>query len=141
MGTDILETASGLLIDPDGRILMGLRAAWKRVGADQWDAIGGRLESGETMEQALVRELGEEIGVEATHFEWLASIPEPRADLYGEALHHVFAVYAWNGAPANICDEHTEIRWFTAAEIAALSDTTDLDFPDLVAMALRLRPA
>ncbi len=134
MPADIVETAAGLLVDGQGRVLLGLRASWKRVAPDLWDAIGGRVEPGETMEMALVRELREEIGVEAERFHWLASIPEPRPDLYGQALHHVFAVDRWRGEAFNACDEHVEIGWFTEAELLTLA-TTDFDFPDLVRRA------
>ena len=132
MPTPLVQTASGLLLDAEDRMLLGLRSSWKRVWPDLWDAIGGHLEPGESVETALVRELIEEIGITATEFLLLGSFPEPRPDLYGEALHHVFAVTAWTGGqPSNVCDEHSEIRWFTLDELAALTNTTGFDFPDL----------
>lgn len=139
MSDDVVQTASGLLIDAEGKVLFGLRSSWKRVAPDRWDAIGGRVEPGEAVETALVRELQEEIGIVATRFRLIASIPEPRPDLYGAALHHVFAVTAWTGRPSNVCDEHSEIRWFTADEVLYLPNTTDFDFGHLLALAAKAR--
>lgn len=50
---------AGLLVQ-GGRVLLGLRAGWKQVYPSHWDAIAGRVEQGETVEAALVRELSEE---------------------------------------------------------------------------------
>jgi 8-oxo-dGTP diphosphatase len=131
-----VQTAGALLVDAEGRILLGLRSSWKKVAPDRWDAVGGHVEPGESPEMALVRELREELGVTATAFRLIASLPEPRPDLYGEALHHVFAVTGWTGGdPSNACDEHSEIRWFRAEEVGGLSNTTDFDFGRLVELA------
>jgi len=136
MSEPLVQTASGLLLDAEGKMLLGLRSPWKRVWPDLWDAIGGHVEPGESIEAALVRELNEEIGVTPTDFRLLGSFPEPRPDLYGEALHHVFAVTAWTGGhPSNVCDEHSEIRWFTLDQVLALTNTTGFDFAHLFALA------
>ncbi len=121
-------------------MLLGLRASWKRLWPNLWDAIGGHLEPGEGVETALARELREEIGVSPTEFRLVGSFPEPRPDLYGEALHHVFAVTAWaGGQPSNICDEHSEIRWFTLDQVRTLTNTTGFDFPHLFELARAAR--
>jgi 8-oxo-dGTP diphosphatase len=137
MSEHVVQTSAGLLVDGEGRILLGLRSSWKRVAPDRWDAIGGHVELGETIEMALIRELQEEIGVTATSFRLVASLPEPRPDLYGNALHHVFAVTAWDGGQqSNICDEHSEIGWFTPDEVMALPNTTDFDFDHLLPLVM-----
>ena len=136
MSEEMPQTAAGLMLDAEGRVLLGLRSSWKRVAPERWDAIGGHLEAGESPEMALIRELQEEVGVTPTDFRLIASLPEPRPDLYGLALHHLFAVTGWSGGPpANICDEHSEIRWFGIDEVLALSNTTDFDFGHLLALA------
>ena len=58
----ITEVAVGVLVDPDGRFLLTSRPAGK-VYAGYWEFPGGKLEAGETVEQALRRELHEEIGI------------------------------------------------------------------------------
>ncbi len=57
-----VEVAVGVLLDAQGRFLLTSRPAGK-VYADYWEFPGGKLEAGETVEQALRRELHEEIGI------------------------------------------------------------------------------
>ncbi len=58
----LTEVAVGILIDAQGRMLMTTRPAGK-VYAGYWEFPGGKLEAGETVAQALRRELVEELGV------------------------------------------------------------------------------
>jgi 8-oxo-dGTP diphosphatase len=57
-----VEVAVGVLIRDDGAFLLTSRPAGK-VYAGYWEFPGGKVESGESVEQALRRELAEEIGV------------------------------------------------------------------------------
>ncbi|MFP8779299.1 NUDIX domain-containing protein [Hydrogenophaga sp. RWCD_12] len=58
----VTEVAVGILIDREGRYLLTSRPAGKAY-AGYWEFPGGKLEAGESVEQALRRELQEEIGV------------------------------------------------------------------------------
>lgn len=58
----VTEVAVGVMIRPDGSFLLTSRPAGK-VYAGYWEFPGGKLEAGETVEQALRRELTEEIGI------------------------------------------------------------------------------
>lgn len=58
----VVDVAVGVLMAPDGAFLLTSRPAGK-VYAGYWEFPGGKLEAGETVEQALRRELQEEIGV------------------------------------------------------------------------------
>lgn len=58
----VIEVAVGVLIDTSGAFLLTSRPSGK-VYADFWEFPGGKLEAGETVEQALRRELQEEIGL------------------------------------------------------------------------------
>jgi 8-oxo-dGTP diphosphatase len=57
-----VDVAVGVLIDAEGRFLLTSRPAGK-VYAGYWEFPGGKLEPGETVEQALRRELHEELGI------------------------------------------------------------------------------
>jgi 8-oxo-dGTP diphosphatase len=61
--SDWVQVAVGIVRDRQSRILMTSRPASK-VYAGWWEFPGGKLESGETVEQALVRELAEELGLQ-----------------------------------------------------------------------------
>ena len=58
----IVEVAVGVLIRDSGQFLLTSRPVGK-VYAGYWEFPGGKLEVGETVEQALARELNEEIGI------------------------------------------------------------------------------
>lgn len=58
----ITEVAVGVLLQPNGDFLMTSRPAGK-VYAGYWEFPGGKIEAGETVEQALRRELIEELGI------------------------------------------------------------------------------
>lgn len=58
----VVDVAVGILINPEGMMLMTTRPPGK-VYADHWEFPGGKLEAEESVEQALRRELQEEIGV------------------------------------------------------------------------------
>ncbi|HEY1102750.1 MAG TPA: NUDIX domain-containing protein [Burkholderiaceae bacterium] len=58
----VVQVAVGVLVRPDGDFLLTSRPAGK-VYAGYWEFPGGKLEPGETVEQALRRELHEELGI------------------------------------------------------------------------------
>jgi len=53
------------LIDSDGRVLLAQRPAGKSM-AGLWEFPGGKVQSGETPEAALIRELKEELDIDVT---------------------------------------------------------------------------
>jgi 8-oxo-dGTP pyrophosphatase MutT (NUDIX family) len=120
------------MMNEDGRFLLGLRASWKSAWPNHWDVIGGRVEAGETPEAAMVREVREETGVVPTSFRWLACFPERRPDLHGEGRHHIYLVTSWEGGePRNICDEHSDLRWFLPLEVAIIPNLVDDSYREL----------
>jgi len=59
----VVEVAVGVLIRPDGQFLLASRPEGKPY-AGYWEFPGGKLEAGETVAQALARELHEELGIQ-----------------------------------------------------------------------------
>ena len=89
-----VDVAVGVLIDGDGRFLLTSRPEGK-VYAGYWEFPGGKLEAGESVEDALRRELIEELGITigAVH-PWkvdLMDYPHARVRL------HFCKVYDWTG--------------------------------------------
>ncbi len=70
----LVDVAVGILLHPDDRFLLTSRPPGK-VYAGYWEFPGGKLESGETILQALGRELQEEIGILVQHAQaWRSEI-------------------------------------------------------------------
>ena len=63
MSSNLLLVVACALVDPDGRVLLARRPEGKQH-AGLWEFPGGKVEPGESPEQALVRELREELGIE-----------------------------------------------------------------------------
>ena len=63
-----IPVAVGIARDPMGRLLVGQRPACKDYPG-KWEFPGGKLESGESVYKALVREFREELGLEITRAE------------------------------------------------------------------------
>ncbi len=89
-----VEVAVGVLVREDGAFLLTSRPAGKAY-AGYWEFPGGKLEAGETVEQALRRELFEEIGITiAAAVPWKVELVD-----YPHALVrlHFCKVFAWSG--------------------------------------------
>jgi 8-oxo-dGTP diphosphatase len=96
----------------DGRVLACERSAPREV-AGRWEFPGGKVEPGETDEQALARECVEELGVRVT----VGARVGPDVPLaHGRAVLRVFAVdLIGDDRPAAL--EHTDMRWLGPDEL------------------------
>jgi 8-oxo-dGTP diphosphatase len=125
---NVTRYACGLPIR-NGQILLGKRSPHRRIYPGVWDVIGGKVEAGETVEQALVRELREEIGVEPTLFEPIGIVEDNSLAAGGVMTYHMFLVRGWlGGTPAIRDHEHTKIAWFSPADAAAIPDLAVEDY-------------
>lgn len=103
----------------DGQVLLAKRSPHRRAYPDRWSFPGGHVEAGETFEQALRRELQEELGISPQTYQPLEEIADPEA---ADTTYHLYAVTAWTGVPIIRDDEHTALTWFTLGSAAALDD-------------------
>ena len=106
-----------------GRILLGRRSPHRRAYAGRWDVIGGHVEDGETMDEALRRELAEEIAVMPLAWERLCTVLDQGPQARGEATYHMHLVRSWTGEGPRMANrEHSELGWFLIEEACALAD-------------------
>lgn len=100
------------LIQKDGRFLICQRPAHKARGL-LWEFVGGKVESGESKAQALIRECREELGVTVTVQDVFMEVTHEYPDL----TVHLTLFYARiaEGEPQKL--EHNDLRWITPREI------------------------
>jgi NAD+ diphosphatase len=102
-----------LIADRSGeRALLGRQAAWP---SGRYSTIAGFVEPGESLEDAVLREVAEETGVEIAEQRYVASQPWP----YPSSLMLGFQAIARTDAIRLRDGELEDARWFTRAELAA----------------------
>ncbi|KND28359.1 MULTISPECIES: (deoxy)nucleoside triphosphate pyrophosphohydrolase [Streptomyces] len=112
----------------DGRLLAARRSAPPEL-AGRWELPGGKVEPDESPEQALVRELREELGVEAKSAE---RVPGEWPVRPGYVL-QVWIAHLLSGEPRPL-EDHDELRWLTVDEVWDV-DWLDQDVPAVMEAA------
>ena len=110
----MLLVSAVALIDRDGRVLLAQRPAGKRM-AGLWEFPGGKIETGETPEAALIRELGEELGIDTAES---CLAPLTFASHSYDDFHLLMLVYVcrkWSGTPRPL--EGGELAWVRASRL------------------------
>ena len=104
-----------LFLQKEGEVLLAMKK--RGFGVGRWNGVGGKLEEGETLEQATVRECQEEIGVTPLTFHKVGEL-----DFYGgpteEAWHmfvHAYICTKWEGDPVET--EEMAPKWYKVEEI------------------------
>ena len=99
-----------------------------RPDAGRWGFPGGKIEPGETVAAAALRELGEETGVAADAVEVLTAVDVIRRD--GAVLHHyvlIAVLCRWKDGEGAAASDAEEIGWFDLAAIRALEKRPDVE--------------
>jgi 8-oxo-dGTP diphosphatase len=106
-----IPVSAGLLIK-DNRVLIGQRPE-NHTLAGLWEFPGGKIELGESPEQALARELNEELGIEAV----VGDLKIACTHSYGGVgiIILFFEVLFWKGEPKT--KHHMNLEWVTAEEL------------------------
>lgn len=107
-----LQVAVGVVKNPEGKILISLRHADLHQGG-LWEFPGGKIEEFETAEQALVRELKEEINITVTAATPLITVKHQYPDRLVQL--NVFLVEQFLGEAKSL--EGQPFKWVTPAEL------------------------
>ncbi|CAM3671579.1 NUDIX domain-containing protein [Polynucleobacter brandtiae] len=102
----ITEVAAGILLDSEGRYLLGQRPEGKPY-AGYWEVPGGKIESGESVFDALKRELQEELGIDIDASQELTVLEYDYPHAYVRL--HVSVIRQWSGTPAGC--EGQQLSW------------------------------
>ncbi|WP_238372109.1 (deoxy)nucleoside triphosphate pyrophosphohydrolase [Heliomarina baculiformis] len=102
------------LVDPDGRVLIAQRPEGKAM-AGLWEFPGGKVEPGETPEEALIREMQEELGIDT----WASCLaPLTFASHKYDDFHLLMPLFVcrkWHGIPRS--RENQALKWVRAQDL------------------------
>lgn len=110
-----IEVAAGVILDDQGLILVALRPQHAELGG-YWEFPGGKVESGETIENALSRELAEELAIQVNTAQPFLTIEHVYAKR--KVILHIFKVKDFSGEAVG--NEGQTLRWVTLAELGSL---------------------
>ena len=108
MGLKIVLVAACALVDVDGRVLLARRPPGRPM-AGLWEFPGGKVEEGERPEQALIREMSEELGIAIAE---ACLAPLTFASHTYETFHLLMPLYVcrrWQGVVTAL--EGQELAW------------------------------
>jgi 8-oxo-dGTP diphosphatase len=107
-GLDVLVVAACALVDIDGRVLLAQRPEGRSL-AGLWEFPGGKVEPGETPEEAVIRELNEELAIDISES---CLAPFTFASHTYDAFHLLMPLYVcrkWEGQIS--AQEGQQIAW------------------------------
>ncbi len=134
--------AASVAVLRDGRVLVAARGRGAMAG--RYSLPGGLVEPGETLAEAALRELREEVGIEAEMIGFLDHAEVIERDADARVRHH-FVVCAhaarWLAGEPQASLEASDVRWVTEADLASLPTTPGLAAILQKAFAMSQSPA
>lgn len=113
----------------DGRIFFQKRSPQRKLFPNTWDIVGGHVEPGETLEEAVRREIAEETGWELTIV--LATVGEytytGEDGVVRAETDFLVRVDGDLGRPRLEAGKHTEFRWLGPDELAVLDEGAEIN--------------
>ena len=108
----VTQVVAALIWDDQGRFMICQRPAHKARGL-LWEFVGGKVEPGETREEALIRECREELAITVSVGEIFMEVDHVYPDLTVHLT--LFHSYIAEGIPQKL--EHNDIQWIPVSEI------------------------
>lgn len=109
----MIRVAVAVIVDKQQRILITQRPLHASHGG-YWEFPGGKLETDELPEHALVREIKEEVGLEVVQHQFLGEVNHQYGDKKVQLL--IFLVTEFNGTPFCI-EGQLAMEWVTQDEL------------------------
>jgi 8-oxo-dGTP diphosphatase len=126
----ILIVVAAALVRPDGRFLLQKRPEGRSL-AGLWEFPGGKLEAQETPEEALARELQEELAIAVDHIDLAPACFASAAIGERPLLLLLYLCRRWAGEPVAV--ESPQLGWFSIAEMRGLAmPPADMPLIDLL---------
>jgi 8-oxo-dGTP diphosphatase len=119
--TNPVKAVGAVVVGRDGRVLLVRRA--RPPGEGTWTLPGGRVEQGESLEAAVIREIREETALDIRVVKSLGVVTIAR-EQFVYAIAEYLAVVKASGTP-RAGDDAAEVRWASRAEMAALGVLPD----------------
>ena len=101
------------IIHQHPKILLGMKK--RGHGEGKWNGFGGKIEKGETIEEATKREMREEAGVEVEKINKLGVLDFIYQDGSGNMEVHIYCAKEFTGNPTE--SEEMKPRWFDVSKI------------------------
>lgn len=123
MKNHIVVIVKGIILYND-KVLIVRRSDKDEIGAGNWEFVGGNIEFGEELEQALVREVQEEVNLEITIDKVLYNTTY-KTNPTRQAVILVYKCYAKDDK-VKLSEEHSDYKWVSEKELR------DLVFVDIL---------
>jgi 8-oxo-dGTP diphosphatase len=124
----VVRVVAAALYDHQGRVLIADRPPGKHM-AGRWEFPGGKVADGETLSDALSRELNEELGITVSAAQPLVDLthdyPDRRVEL------HLWVVQGYTGEPRSL--DGQRLKWVEPARLFD-EDILEADLPFIEAL-------
>lgn len=112
-----IECVGAVVTDPDGRLLLVLRG--REPGAGLWSIPGGKVESGESLVEAVAREVLEETALKVEVGEYVGTVERPALD--GDVfVIHDYRARVVGSLVASAGDDAANVGWFGKQDLATV---------------------
>lgn len=118
------------LVRREDRALLAHQPSWPE---GRFSTLAGFVEPGESLEQALAREVAEEVGLDVARTEYFASQPWPFP-------HTLMVGFRTEAAPGDVVlgEELDDARWYTRAGLRAAMESGEITIPEPYALSRSL---